>query len=582
MTGEHERKERLLAASNTGKFLEAVYASSLAECEECDDLALELAALHNEGSVNVVAAFENLKSISSNGPDFFLTRHVFEKTLPHLNAPVSAVMRCVLKLLRDAGEDMAAGTILDGFIGFCAKDPSRPLDAMKEIEAKPDELVDMLPATIAAGSQIDNPYYLTEAIRLGQHTNIQLRRRAVFSISKVRWPKGESVPDSTITALEHSAAKEHDDEILASVVKSALALLQQDEATESRVTALIGNALAKGAEQTLHAASTLFGFHTYDLPSPLLDLLLDHLKRVKPENRGTLDNIDYGIARLMKREPEKGLRFLEDLLTAHAGTLTVKAFDSAGSKIRQNNALLGKVLTRWFLRGERVLWESVHEIGGTHHGEDFLIEIDAVELKPADLNHILFVARKAIGYFFMKPITAASVVISLMRLAPGDEALNELGQLLFDPLLLNYPGSVREYAQAQARHESGEVKETMEKALVSIDEYLEVLRGVPSLPALHPGQAQRESYRRYMSDSTAKSLKAAERKSVFFGLVAKSTLLYGRTSINYVYAESGQPRRMETPLTSHSVELEFPRMDNFDAYGLNFMLRLFRAERFQT
>lgn len=48
---------------------------------------------------------------------------------------------------------MAAGTILDGHIGYCGKDPSRPLEALGEIEAKPDELVDMPPATIAAGSQ---------------------------------------------------------------------------------------------------------------------------------------------------------------------------------------------------------------------------------------------------------------------------------------------------------------------------------------------------------------------------------------------------------------------------------------------
>ena len=58
---------------------------------------------------------------------------------------------------------------------------------------------------------------------------------------------------------------------------------------------------------------------------------------------------------------------------------------------------------------------------------------------------MIFIAHKAIGYFFMKPVTAASVVISLMRVAPNDEVLDELGKLLLNPLLMNYPGSVRQY-----------------------------------------------------------------------------------------------------------------------------------------
>lgn len=582
MTGEQNRKETLLAASKAGKFLETVYAISLTEQEENDDLTLDIAALHNEGLLDVVEAFKNLKIISSGGPDFFLTRDIFEKTLPHLNAPVKAVMNCVLQLHEDAGQDRAASTIFDSFVGFCAKDPSRPLEALKEIEAKPEELLDMLPATIAAGSQIDLPHYLAEVIRLSQHPNLQTRRRALFAMSKVRWPQAENVPDSAIASLELSAAKEHDDETLASVVKSAFALFQQDKATELRVTAIITKSLEKGGEFTLHSSSQIFGLSKTPLPSPLLDLLLAHLKRAKPENRETLNNVDYGIARLLKSEPAKSLRFLEDLLTVHAGQLRMKAFDSVCSKILKNNALLCKILTRWFLGGDPLLCESAHEICETHHGDDLRIEIDATELQPADLIHVLFVARKAIGYFFTKPITAASVVTSLIRLVPDDETRNALGQLLFDPLLLNYPGSVRDYIRTQTEQETGTANNTLQKALIALDEYLEVLGTVPKLPALHPSQAQRESYRRYMSDSTAKSMKAAERQSVFFGLFSKSTLLYGRTSINYVHALSAQPQRIETPLTSHSVEMEYPRMEHIDTFGLHLMLRRFRLERLRA
>ena len=234
---------------------------------------------------------------------------------------------------------------------------------------------------------------------------------------------------------------------------------------------------------------------------PLLDLLLSDLKGVSPDHKGTLDNIDYGLSHLLKTgEQKRAIRFLEELLVAHPGELTLKVFDSAAGDILTSGPLISKVLTRWFLRGEPELWEGVEEICGTHHGHDLHIEIDAAELKPLDLIHVMFIAHKAIGYFFMKPVTAASVVISLMRFAPNDEVLYELGKLLLNPLLMNYTGSMREYVAKQAGRESGKVKETIDKALASIEKYLEDLRSVPSLPALHPSQAQRESYRRHMAD----------------------------------------------------------------------------------
>lgn len=582
MADEANRKEILISASKSGNFLDAVYDSYLAVPDKREDLPLEIAVLHNDGHINVVAEFSKLENTQEGGPDFFMTRRIFEKALPYINAPLRDVMYCVLHLHKAAGQDMAAGIIFDGYIAHCEKDPVRPLEAMKLIENEHDQFADILPATVVAGSRIDNPYYLAELLRLSQHPAKVLRQRAVFSLSRIEWPKGASVPEEALAGLEKSAT-ENDDEILASVIKSAFTFYQQDKTTEAQVTALIDNALSKGDEYALHAGSAILGFETKEIPAPLLDVILGHLKRVKPMNKSTLDNIDFGIATLLKADlPEKALRFLEEFLLLHTGTLTIKVFDSAASEILRNRTLLSKVTTRWFLNGARVLCESVNEIGGMLHNGSLLIDVDADELTTKDVTHMVFVARKAIGYFFGKPVTAASILISLMRMVPDDETLEHLGQLLFDPLLVNYTGSAQEYVEAQTQQETGKVKETLDEVLAAIAAYLETLRGIPSLAALHPGQAHREAYRRYMSESSAVSMKEAEKHSVFLNLVSRSTLLYGRKSINYVHGGEGPPRRMEIPLTSHSVQMEIPRMANLDEHGLDYILRVFRAERFRT
>lgn len=574
------RRETLLEGYKTGDFLQAICSISMENTEAPNELALELAALHNENLIDVVAAFENLKEKASNGVDFFLTRHVFEKALPSLNAPVPFVMRCVLRLYRDAGQDMFAGHIFEGYMEFCARNPSRPREALDEIEANPNDFADLLTATVSAGSRIDIDQYLTEAIRLCADGNLELRRRAVFSVGKLNWPEGSPLIDSAMSTLENSAEVETDDNLLAGIIKSAFTLFQKDKTGESRVVALFSKALSKGDESTLHAAAETFGFYTTDLPASLFDVIVPYLLRVKPTNKGTLHRIDSGIVHLLKKDnPDQGIRVLEDILLAHHDNLTLHTFDGAAVAIRLNRKLLNRIVTRWFLRGDAVLCEGVHSMVAAHHGDNFKLEIDVAELVPNDMTHCVFVAHKILGYLLFQPVSAASLMISLMKHAPDAKTLEELGTILFDPLLMNYTGSAREYVSQQREHESGKVKKTLDNALKAINDYLETLLSIDTLPALHPGEAEREAYHRDLSHTMLKSFKAAEAQSPFLSVVSKSVLLYGGKSIDYIYAGDGPPRRTETALKSHGTYIEHPRMEHIDPFGLDYMLRVFRTER---
>ena len=154
--------------------------------------------------------------------------------------------------------------------------------------------------------------------------------------------------------------------------------------------------------------------------------------------------------------------------------------------------------------------------------------------------------------------------------------------MLFDALLLNYPGSAREYVETQARQETGKVKETLDKTLAKLATYLETLSDVPVLAALHPSQAHREACSRYKGELFEASRQEAEKHSVFRKFGLKITLLYGRKSINYIRGGGSPPRRMEMPMKSYSRQMEPPRMEHLDEHGLNYMLHVFRAEHWRT
>jgi hypothetical protein len=568
-------RKALLQAHQTGQFLEGVSAALSRNREERRALASELAALHNERLVNVLEGFTGLKSRSKSGSDFFLVQ-VFGEVLPQLEASVREVIRCVLHLCREAGVDMV--DMLDGFQEFCSKQDARPQEALAEIEANPDMLMDLLVPSLVAGSQVDASIYLDETIRLCQHQNVEFRRRALFALGRLILGDDTTRTDLALSTLERVVETDMDDRVLASGITSALALMRQDAANELRYVAVITCALSRGNECALHAASRLFGFHTSDVSPQLLQVLLDHLMQVKPTNKETLDNIDYGIAHLLRSDcVEAGLRFLESLLRSHPDELEL--FGDAMRAIRDNPALRSKVVTRWLLGGEAVLCAGVGSIVDLPMGGSPEIEADAAELAGAESVRFVFAARKVIGYLFRKPISAASFILSLMRQSPDAVVRSDLEALLLNPLLLNFSGSVAEYLTRRAESEEGEVKTSVIRALEALEEYLDGLRSVGDIPALHPSLEHRDAYRRHLSKEVARSFKNAQAQSVILQLVHKSVLLYGRKAIHHIFGPEGELNRMETQLGSHGTEIKFPRMASLDPQGLDYMLLAFKYEK---
>lgn len=573
-------QESLVCAYRAGRLLEEIQASLSPDQGERTKLASVLASLHNEGLIDLVDAFGKLTNKSESGPEFFLLRRIFEKLLPELEAPVPKLMRCVQHVYREAGIDLAAGTILDPFRDFCVRRADRPKLALAEIEADPENLADLLIPVLIAGSTVDAPTYVEETIRLSGSTNIALRRRALFAIGRLLGGQIVWGNKDVVKTLEHTVEMGDDDQALANTIKSAFALSQQDAAGRARWIAAVAGALSKGGDIALHAASEIFGFQTRDISPELLELLLASLARVKPSNKVTLDNIDYGIAHLLRfNQVEEGIRFLEDLLRSQPDEVDFSNFNDAIREIRDHPGLRSRIATRWLLGGEVILCEGVAAIINTPIGVSPEIEADADELAGAEPVRFVFAARKAIGYLFLKPISATSFLLSLMRQTPDAKVRSDLESLLLDPLLLNFSGRVAEYLTRRADSEEGEVNVAERRALEALEAYLDDLRSVGDIPALHPSLEHRDAYRRHFSEEIAQSFKKAQAESVILQLLPRSVLLYGRKAIHHAFSPEGEIRRMETQLGSHGTEIEVPRMTILDPHGLDFMLRLFRYER---
>jgi len=566
------------SAYKDGKLLETIHEKARENWKNLDVLVADLIRLHNSKDINLIASFSTLKNELNSGAEFFSTRHILEKSLPELDAPIAEVMECVINLVKEAGQDMAAGTLLPPFTDFCASNASRPREAISLIEKLPEKYFDLLPQVIIAGARLDVELYLDIAVRLAKSDDIELRRRVAFSLGRIENIKESRLIEKAILCLEGAVQEETDDRLLGNVIDSVFNLWKQTKTHVERITVIIDKALLQGDDYTLHIGARLFGFNK-EIPTSILDSFLTHLLRIKPENTGSLNYLDHGLTYLIEQGSHKGIVFLENLLLENPEKLSIIIFDSTMRELFKNqNNILNRLMTRWFINGDRVLCDGISGITGLAHENNIQLAVDPSDFDCSQSNLIIFLARKAIGYLFSTPVTAASILVSLMHYATG-ETMQILINLLFDFLLINYPGDVGDYLRKKIGTETEDVKKSLETTIKLYDDYFEGIKSTGNIPELYPSQSQRDTYNRRFSKIMEQAMKDAQKDSVFLSFVSTSVLLYGRKSIDYVYSTDGQFNRMEIPLQAHSTEIEFPRITNIDPFGLDYTLRVFRAER---
>lgn len=221
-----------------------------------DQLSSELVVLHNKGTIDIVKIFNNLGNDSP--PRFFRIRHVFEKALPKLDAPVSDIMECVQHLFQESGQDGVSGLIFLAYIDFCTASPSRPEEALSLIKNSPAKFPDLLLPSLVAGFHANLEFFINEAIALTKDKTADIRKSAITSLGRIEPKEQSPLPEKALTALEQANDTETDDSIFYNLMISAFHLYQKDIRLENRMIRFIASVLSQESMNALLAASQLF------------------------------------------------------------------------------------------------------------------------------------------------------------------------------------------------------------------------------------------------------------------------------------------------------------------------------------
>jgi hypothetical protein len=572
-----ELREKLLKANVDDNFFEFIQGIYYQDRKGEKLLPSLLTELHNEGEFNLVDLFQGFKNTPENH-DFFSVRRVFEEVLPNINAPVKDVAECVKHLTLEAGHDMAAYMLLAPFKEFCIKDADRAKALLDIALTNIDEDFDHLSTAIEAGASKGEVTYVNQAIELLSHKNELVIQRSIFALGRINY-QNKKLLNPVAEAICQSSLSSPTDIVLATSMRALFAVVSQSDDLESFFLDFLETHSELLGDRYIHAASEILFYDEQKISGNVEPKLLNICCYTKPENKGTINNIDYALERILKRNSfDDCVVFLERFFELSEYKLSVKYFDSFVRELHNHrDTHLSALLTRWLLSKKIKLGKYATDLL-RDSDKGISIGFDRACVAKESKGVHLFLARKACGWFFNQPKTAISLIESLIPDIP-DVELIDIQQLIFHPLCVSYPGSIRDHLETLSESKDDRVKKIATDVLAEYEDYKTSVKAALKINELSPSEQDRHTYWRHHSKLMNESMKQARSKSFLTSLFAgnESVLLYGNKSIHYMH-HGEQKTRQEVPLSEISTSIEFASMHNLDPHGLENMIWQFKAE----
>lgn len=573
-------RAEILDHAAKGSLLDAIFNSYGRRWLNDDDpTIIALAELHNAGDIDLLALVTPETVRPFEGPVFFNGQHVFRALISRLQASAEDLMHTVKTLIDAAGQDMAAGLPVDEFAKWCGSDPARPAELLGLVDRKVPDADRFLTIALKNGVAVDRTYFLDRAYSFLQRGTETEQQGAINALGQIE-VQGDAEWERLLDSFTALFAEEPSDIIRATLITAVARRLNgaptiyQDKLTEFGT-----NAVLPLGDHTLDTAARTIAFHGEHLTEALTDALLDALGAINGQNKGTVEILDMAMMKLVERgEAERARRYVEPLLRREDDRIELDQLDSLCYKLQEvGGQTLDDWVVSWLLDGDRDLCGALDDalFGAGSDEFQFRIDFSGFGLASADYPYL---ARKAIGTFFLKPSVMTSILVSLLRAAP--ESADEVVELLIDPILINYAGIAETYLKPIAQDQGDPASAAVQRALDGQHAYLEGLRSVGKVPELHPSERERRLEWQRHADSMAEAYRAARQKSVLASIVTESLILYGTRAVSW-FEDRGpaERRRIETPMASISHSFEMPRVEIVDPGGLQMMLLHFRGER---
>lgn len=531
-----------------------------------------LCQLHNSGKISLVSD-NNLAAIELLAHnDFWLVIHSLDQAIPELECSYRDVLRLVHTLVSKAGSDGAAGMPNESLVKWCKANPEEAQLIFEE--AKSLDTLCLSHCVFA----IQGLRSTKLAFELLEHTDKGVAAVGLRALGRLDIDE-EAVAKRVIDECCRVVEMDYGQDARSSAIETAFKIWEKLGPSEPyRQNELLEAVInANEGDELVQMSAALF-YHLKGLAAESIGQILVALAGETSNPQATLHWLDHA---LHSNEQNFDLDKVIDILTAQIPKLMYS--------IKPNNLYnfcqwiwgdsdnSAQLFSRWLTRGQFELCEFLASMTGENGKNNTIIDIPRAIL-PNELADQIFMARKCVGFLWFHEVTAASILLSIVKNGKK-EAREEAEKLLYNPLLLSYSGDLRDFLEEQAKNPSRRISGCIGRLIKHHDAYLAGLQQTEHLVEFLPTIAQRRAAAMKDRERNKGIHEQAHKNSILSQLFSRQTLLYGKKTFSVIHGEGGKKTPSIMPLSEFSYSAELPRLSVIDPVGFNEMLMVFRIEQ---
>jgi hypothetical protein len=534
-----------------------------------------LVNLHNESILDLNAQFLQLKRCEER-QDFYSLMFIYCSALPKLDCSVIDVVNVFIHL---KSEDIPDADFEQAYFLFCKQNIERPKVALNYLLDKLEERHELVQSTLMAAVELDSKWVMEQLSDLAQHENSDVRRQAYLAIGRVSIEDGCSL-EKRFDLLDNASTSEINPKAKSGIIRAAGFFAKQRSSLWSGINPVLEKCLKAKESETIHEAAYLLGYDCKSAPDSTVALLMSYLKQTSPNDKGTFNLLSIVIRNAIKAEKYD---IAEDLLRAlllKNDGLRIGNFGHLAHELasERSSAFLNRITTKWFLSGEVRLGKALHDVVSSTGLDGNELFIDQSFLPLSD-HELMFLAQKAVGWFYLHPISAISYLLSILPHASPDTK-NQIGKLIYDPLLLSYMGKGKNYLDEKLDSLDYDSQVIVKQLLLDLDNYRSNILDAFDIKELRAPQREVNLYWKDFNTKMSHSINKSKKSSIM-DLFTTQTILYGHDVMSHIHMGSETKRSINT-MHSFSHSSELPKLSVIDPEGLEIMLRVFRTERLKN
>ncbi|MFN4281592.1 MAG: hypothetical protein ACK4NA_03015 [Alphaproteobacteria bacterium] len=556
-------EDEIIRLFETGQLWQEITRHHAEDDESEDSFVRRCIRLHNKSRIDLLGLASEERLLQTPTHQFFTAQHFYCNAIPELHATVGAVMQCCLDLVTKAGNDLASNLPNAAFRQWCLNN-SDGTNAVIAAARTGDDLAKKF-VTFALEALGDT------AVALSFVSDFFDDRRlsGMTALGRMKFAD-HAAAQIALTALAPHVGQGDENTRNNALLASFRILESHNDAVLAYQ--LVIDATTIATPMLLMGLAMVLSNHQAQLSDNSIRSILNALLHVPHEHNGTIKQIDQGLRKLLKTHTNLAVDYLTQKLAD--ANFTIEDFPSTRHRlVHENSEVLQSVLVSWLLVGTVKLCNNLSKLLPDDEKAPLSIDFQKYSLTSSQR---IFICHKAIGFLFIDAVACCSIIVSLLRTSDRESA-GELVNLLVDPMLRNYGGNSLDYLKSIEK--SDPAYNAVRRALRRNDQHIAGLNAVGEIKELHPSTHNRNLVDQRQFDQMHAAQKQAESQSIFADLVHRSVLLYGKKSLTYVNDPSGERRELELDLKSITVSVEVPRGQTLDPVGLEYMLRVFRAEK---